>query len=97
MLFIVYRVNWLRARARYYRWKEEITLLEHEMQWVCLYFKWKSRQWEGFRLRANQEGLDGHEAYAYGQVDIWHGMAVRAEMAFRKVWLAFELPEPPNE
>ncbi|KAG2358386.1 hypothetical protein BDR07DRAFT_1295041 [Suillus spraguei] len=29
-----YRVNWLKAKARWRRWEEELTLTRHEMQWT---------------------------------------------------------------
>ncbi|KAG2108609.1 uncharacterized protein F5147DRAFT_799314, partial [Suillus discolor] len=35
-----YRVNWLKAKARWQRWEEELRLVQHEMGWtVCVYQK----------------------------------------------------------
>ncbi|GBE89913.1 hypothetical protein SCP_1702390 [Sparassis crispa] len=34
-----YRVNWLRARARYERWREERVLVHSEMAWTIATFK----------------------------------------------------------
>ncbi|KAG1797545.1 uncharacterized protein BJ212DRAFT_1289685 [Suillus subaureus] len=34
--FLVYWVNWLKAKAQYDRWSEELKLVQHEMYWtVC--------------------------------------------------------------
>ncbi|KAI6010227.1 hypothetical protein EDC04DRAFT_2522884, partial [Pisolithus marmoratus] len=33
-----YRINWLKARARRDRWKEEVSLVRHEMLWTGLWF-----------------------------------------------------------
>ncbi|KAI6097069.1 hypothetical protein F5141DRAFT_1011533, partial [Pisolithus sp. B1] len=30
------KINWLKARARRDRWKEEVSLVRHEMLWTCL-------------------------------------------------------------
>ena len=35
----VYRVNWLQAKARFKRWKEEHNLVRHGMVWTVKYFK----------------------------------------------------------
>ncbi len=31
---LVYRVSWLRAKARFSRWSEELQLVESEMKWT---------------------------------------------------------------
>ncbi|KDQ60200.1 hypothetical protein JAAARDRAFT_126089, partial [Jaapia argillacea MUCL 33604] len=33
-----HRVNWIRAKAQYTRWKEELALVEMEMKWVISWF-----------------------------------------------------------
>jgi len=33
----VYRVNWLRAKARMDRWQEEVTLVQNETRWMHLW------------------------------------------------------------
>ncbi|KAG2030278.1 hypothetical protein BDR03DRAFT_878696, partial [Suillus americanus] len=38
-------VHWLRAKALRDRWKEEILLVQLEMDWTCNYFLWKASQW----------------------------------------------------
>ncbi|KIM85858.1 hypothetical protein PILCRDRAFT_65890, partial [Piloderma croceum F 1598] len=42
---VVYRVSWLRAKARYMQWSEELQLVEYEMQWTVNWFCWKEMQW----------------------------------------------------
>ena len=36
---IVYRISWLRAKARYTRWEEELSLVKHEMTWTVAWFE----------------------------------------------------------
>ncbi|KAG1901611.1 uncharacterized protein F5891DRAFT_979428 [Suillus fuscotomentosus] len=33
---LVYRVHWLKAKARWQRWEEELSLVQHEMGWTLL-------------------------------------------------------------
>jgi hypothetical protein len=43
--FIVYRVHWLKAKARRDRWAEEATLLVHEMDWIVAFFEHRASEW----------------------------------------------------
>src|SRR6202041_46615 len=69
----VYRVNWLRAKARFKRWEEEHNLVRHEMVWTVKYFKNMQWEWEGRRNRVNEnrEGATGLTAYAAKQTSLW--------------------------
>ena len=40
------RVHWLRMKARYDRWNEEVTILKNEMKWIVLWFGTQRRTWE---------------------------------------------------
>ncbi|KAG2128379.1 uncharacterized protein EDB93DRAFT_1256678 [Suillus bovinus] len=40
-----YRVHWLWAKALQDRWKEELMLVQFEMDWTCNFFLWKATQW----------------------------------------------------
>jgi hypothetical protein len=42
---IVYRVHWLKAKARRDRWAEEATLLGHEMDWTFAFFQKQAFKW----------------------------------------------------
>jgi hypothetical protein len=44
-LISVRRVHWLRSRAQFMRWSEEVTLTGYEMQWTVRYFQYMSRKW----------------------------------------------------
>src|ERR1700679_1513036 len=44
-LCLVYRVSWLRAKARYSRWSEEQHIVGYGMQWTVNWFRWKEEQW----------------------------------------------------
>ncbi|KAJ7315613.1 hypothetical protein DFH08DRAFT_661636, partial [Mycena albidolilacea] len=41
----IYRVNWLRAKARVARWTEEKNIIAHEMRWTVNSFKYFSETW----------------------------------------------------
>ena len=45
-MILVYRVNWLRARARAARWREEEEIVLKEMEWVIGTFKYMERVWK---------------------------------------------------
>lgn len=67
-IFQVYRVNWLKAKARYDRWNEELTLVQHEMFWTVSWFRTQEARW---RARADESTKDGHKAYAEKQASMW--------------------------
>ncbi|KAI5990069.1 hypothetical protein EDC04DRAFT_2588096, partial [Pisolithus marmoratus] len=62
-----YRINWLKARARRDRWKEEVSLVMHEMLWTGLWFEYHKKMWE---QRALQLTEPGEEAYANKQMGL---------------------------
>ncbi|KDQ52390.1 hypothetical protein JAAARDRAFT_138650, partial [Jaapia argillacea MUCL 33604] len=39
------QLHWLQAKAMHDRWEEELTIIMHEMKWVCKYFAHRSCQW----------------------------------------------------
>ncbi|KAI5982501.1 hypothetical protein EDC04DRAFT_2616638 [Pisolithus marmoratus] len=63
-----YQINWLKARARRDRWKEEVSLVRHEMLWTGLWFKHHKNIWE---KRALQSTEPGKGAYANKQIELW--------------------------
>jgi hypothetical protein len=91
----VYRVNWLRAKARFKRWEEEHNLVKHEMVWTVRYFKYCQREWEGRRKRVDndREGATGLMAYAAKQAALWGRFAEVGMTRFkREIWdLEFDL------
>ena len=81
---IVYRVNWLRARARAERWNEEKVIVQQEMSWVVRTFGYMREVWEA---RAKNVGGDkpGHKAYAIREAERWERWAETARAEFAKV------------
>jgi hypothetical protein len=76
----VYRVNWLRAKARKERWEEEMELVVSEMGWTTNCFK----RYEGiWKQRAEEATRPGHIAYAWKQSSTWGKWARTAEETFR--------------
>ncbi|KAJ7170315.1 hypothetical protein C8R43DRAFT_1120743 [Mycena crocata] len=66
------RVEWMRARARADRWREELILLEEEMRRVIVFCIWKANWWR--ERVAARPGVDdvlaeGLSAYALEQVN----------------------------
>ncbi|KAF7968772.1 hypothetical protein HWV62_29344 [Athelia sp. TMB] len=71
------RIQWCKARARAFRWSEEIFLLLEEMTRVELYHTWHGNWWEEQSVR--REGLtaeeaEGFAAYAFRQAQIRFAM-----------------------
>ncbi|GBE79978.1 hypothetical protein SCP_0211800 [Sparassis crispa] len=61
-----YRVNWLRARARYERWREERVLVHSEMAWTIATFKRNAERWAHW-LEMTDPSWRGHVCYAARQ------------------------------
>ncbi|KAI6115546.1 hypothetical protein EV401DRAFT_1889521 [Pisolithus croceorrhizus] len=75
-----YRINWLKARARRERWKEEVSLVRHEMFWTRLWFEYHKNMWE---QRALQSTEPGKEAYARKQMVLWSDFENKASLMFQ--------------
>jgi hypothetical protein len=79
----VYRINWLRAKARFDRWDEELITVCHEMKWTVMWFGHQAGEW---RRRAEQSqliGKQGLQAYAEKQVVMWETFREEAVKGFR--------------
>jgi hypothetical protein len=70
----VSRVNWLRAKARYDRWKEDLVLVKNEMMWTLAWFEKQEREWKRRALWAETHRMHGHRCYAEKQVIMWRKM-----------------------
>ena len=79
---IVYRVNWLRAKARFDRWNEELILVPHEMQWTVLWFEYQSKVWTKRATESVGQGKEGHRAYAFKQVEMWDKFSAQGRKSF---------------
>jgi hypothetical protein len=78
--FSVYRVSWLKAKARYCRWKEELVLVRHEMCWVVKWFQGEESEW---KRRARESKEAGHKAYAEKKVLLYQCFAKDALQRFQ--------------
>lgn len=87
-MFTVYRVHWLRARARNERWKEEMDLTSHEMVWTVNFFDHKAGLWDHWSQESLVQEKLGHYSYAMRQIGIWKSMSEYAINAFQKAILA---------
>ncbi|KAJ7897598.1 hypothetical protein B0H14DRAFT_3589450 [Mycena olivaceomarginata] len=64
------RIEWAKVRARCHRWREEVDLLEAEMDRVKRYLVWRAQWWQGQvgRKTALEDAqLEGESAYALRQ------------------------------
>lgn len=80
---LVYRVSWLRAKARLTRWSEELQLVGYEMQWTVNWFRRMQEEWE-LRLKRleNDAEAPGLDSYCYKQIELWKSMADKAHDRF---------------
>ncbi|KAJ7713623.1 hypothetical protein B0H16DRAFT_1341291, partial [Mycena metata] len=67
------RIEWVKARARALRWREEVDLLEEEMRRVNQYLDWRAGWW--MEQIGRREGLDAEQqedeaAYAIQQAEV---------------------------
>ena len=81
---IVYRVNWLRARARAQRWDEEKIIVAKEMDWVIRSFGYMREVWEARARNMGNEKL-GHKAYATREAERWQRWVETAKTEFAEV------------
>jgi hypothetical protein len=84
----VHRINWLRAKANFDRAREEVNLVEHEMEWTVRYFRWKASSWEPRKISGRSLG---HDWYAARQYTMWMRFAVSAEESFTQAGVALSL------
>ena len=61
-LVLVYRVSWLRAKAHFFWWSEELPLVGYEMQWMVNWFRWKEGEWKKRLGYVTNEDRPPHEA-----------------------------------
>lgn len=88
---IVYRINWLRARAKKTRWAEEAALIPKEMGWTLNYFNNKVGQWD--RLQSDSL-TKGQRAYASKQCAMWRQLGERATVLFNECTRQYTITSP---
>jgi hypothetical protein len=80
--FLVYRVNWLRAKARVDRWQEELILVKHEMRWTILWFQYQANLWRERSERVDDLLPTGHTSYAKKQQKLWKAFEQKSSERF---------------
>jgi hypothetical protein len=78
----VYRVNWLRAKARFNRWEEESEMVKNEMTWTVLWFENQRKRWQDRAEKSMERQQSGHACYAWKQVEMWKVFRREAESTF---------------
>ncbi|KAH8984880.1 hypothetical protein EDB86DRAFT_2810519, partial [Lactarius hatsudake] len=71
----VNRVHWLRAKAQFEQWKEELHSIHNEAVWIPAYFHSKAECWKAWMDDAAQAQLPGHKAYASHQAHAWEELS----------------------
>ena len=79
----VYRVHWLRLRARADRAREERIRVKAEMLWTLSSYVRIRRKWQ--RREKNCKGRSGHEAYARKQASLWGSFYDNGRLLWRSV------------
>ncbi|KAG1739754.1 hypothetical protein EDB19DRAFT_1908771 [Suillus lakei] len=78
-----YRVHWLRAKSLRDRWKEELLVVESEMDWTCNFFLRKAAQWIERMGESSANRLRGHACYSGRQSRMYLLLAQDAQAAFQ--------------
>jgi hypothetical protein len=83
---LVYHMSWLRTKACFSRWLEELHIVGYEMKWTINWFQWKKDQW---RLRLNdtedEERTPGLDCYCHKQMSLWGSLEHEAETKFTNI------------
>jgi hypothetical protein len=80
---IVYRISWLRAKARYTRWKEEHILVQHEMRWTVAWFDHRRNMWQmRYEEIEDEASSDGLRCYALKQANLWQRLGETSRKMF---------------
>ena len=70
------QVEWVKARARMMRWKEEVLIVQEEMRRVLAYQEWKAAWWKDRNfLHSDPAFASGISGYAHKQAAICIQMA----------------------
>jgi hypothetical protein len=78
----VYRVNWLRGKARYERWREEHITVRDEMGNTIRWYEWMKKEWERREKDSMAAGHIGHASYAAKKANMWQKLANHARKQF---------------
>lgn len=82
MGYLVYRVNWLRAKARVDRWEEEHILVKNEMEWTIIWFQNQADLWRERSEKKDSILPMGHRAYAVKQLKLWSAFQKKSSERF---------------
>lgn len=77
--WLVYRVNWLRAKAARDRWAEEVELVTSEFQWTVSFFENRSRSWREHQRNSLESGKLGHASYSARQATLYDRLRGQCE------------------
>ncbi|KAG1902811.1 uncharacterized protein F5891DRAFT_948464, partial [Suillus fuscotomentosus] len=76
-------IHWLRAKALWDQWREEMLLVKLEMDWTCKFPLWKTTQWGDHMQESLEKRLPGHGCYAGRQSQMYSLLTQDAQAAFQ--------------
>jgi hypothetical protein len=82
LYYQVYRVNWLRGKARFTRWREEHITVRDEMGNTIRWYEQMQGQWERRERESISAGHVGHACYAARKADMWQKLGNHARKQF---------------
>lgn len=82
-IMAVYRVNWLRAKARCARWYEEERTVKTEMGNTLRYYRRRAYDWDKRADKSDSQGHAGHACYARRKSSMWKALGAEAEKLFK--------------
>ncbi len=98
VIWPVYRVHWLKAKARRDRWQEEHVLVLSEMKWTVLFYQNKASVWKGRADKYQAGGPSSSLAMPVGQDMTSAGMASgRQCYAYKQANMWSKLAEHADE
>ncbi|KIO01363.1 hypothetical protein M404DRAFT_150062 [Pisolithus tinctorius Marx 270] len=89
LIYHIYRIHWLRAKAVQDRWTEEEELLTAKFQWTLNFFTHRAVQWQLFQSKC--EAI-GPTCYTAKQIAIFERLAEQTQFKRQEM----NLTEIPN-
>ncbi|KAF7799450.1 hypothetical protein EIP86_010685 [Pleurotus ostreatoroseus] len=92
------RIEWLKARARIHRWKEELRLLPEELRRSVAFLQWKAADWDkrgALRQDVSPALQAGLRAYAAEQAAMHRGLASQFSNRWQHTKALIELGKTP--
>lgn len=81
---LVYRINYLRAKARRDRWEEEMMLLKKEVTWSLAWFTYQADWWKDKGESDESQLSTGQQAFCRKMTAKWRDFRRRGVQAIQQ-------------